>query len=174
MVVPRPLLRLNLTFTAHESSSFKDSANPEMVPFVGITQHGVHIESHTVVPDGDLEAFGVDVQAHSDPSRFRVPLHVAQGLLHNAKQEDLGTREQNLFIAGDAELRLDMILGLIRGEIVSQGREQLHLVVVERAKIEDDLPCFLDGQLQLGFAFAQGGQAGFRIFSNQLQGSDPV
>src|SRR5215210_1910943 len=105
-----PPFGLDLTFTAHESSSFKDSANPEMVPFIRVTQHSVHIEPHTVVPDGDLEAFGVDVQAHSDPSRFRMPLHVTQRLLHNTKEEDLGTREQNLFIAGYAELRLDMVL----------------------------------------------------------------
>src|SRR5206468_12749219 len=151
-----PFLRLDLAFTAHESSPLQDSANPEVIPFVGITQHGVHVKSHTVVPDGDPEAFGIDVQPHGDPSRFRMSLHVAEGFLHNAKQEDLGARKQDLFIAGYAELRLDVILGLVRGVIVGEGGEQLHLVKVKRAEIENDLPRLLDGQFQLGFAFAQG------------------
>src|SRR6267143_3072989 len=149
-----PFLRLDFAFTAHESSPLQDSANPEVIPFVGITQHGVHVESHAVVPDGNSEAFRVDVQPHDYPSRFRVSLHVAESFLHNAKQEDLGARKQDLFIAGYAELCLDIILGLVRGVIVGKGWEQLHLVVVERAEIEDDLPRLLDGQLQLGFAFA--------------------
>ena len=91
-----PFLRLDLTFTSHESSPLQDSANPEVIPLVGITQHGVHIESHAVVPDGNTKELGVDVQPHGDSSRFRVFLHVAEGFLHNAKQEDLGTREQDL------------------------------------------------------------------------------
>jgi hypothetical protein len=99
IVVPRPffratpLLRLDLAFTAHKSSPLQDSANPEVIPFVRIAQHGIHVESHAVVSDGDPKAFGVDVQPHGDPSRFCVPLHIAESLLHNAKQEDLGTRK---------------------------------------------------------------------------------
>src|SRR6185295_10028269 len=88
-----PFLRLDLAFTAHEPSTLQDSANPEVVPFVGITEHRVHIESHAVVSDGDAEEFGVDIQPHGDASRFRMSLHVAQSFLYYAKQEDLGARE---------------------------------------------------------------------------------
>src|SRR3970040_957028 len=85
-----PFLGLSLAFTTHEPSPFQDSANPEVIPFVGITQHRVHVESHAVVPDGNTEKFGVDVQPYGYQSRFRVFLHVAEGFLHNAKQKDLG------------------------------------------------------------------------------------
>src|SRR4249920_639301 len=99
-----PFLRLDLAFTAHESSPLQDPANPEVIPFVWIAQHSVHVESHAIVPDGDPKAFEVDVQPHGHPSRFCVFLHVAERFLHNAKQEDLGARKQDLFIAGYAEL----------------------------------------------------------------------
>src|SRR6187399_3338260 len=158
-----PFFGLDLAFTAYEPSPLKDSPNSEVIPFIGVAQHGVHVESHAVVHDGDAEKLGVDVQPHGDPGRFRMFLHITEGFLHNAKQKDLRTWEQELFIAGYAKLGLDMILRLVRGQVVSQGREQLHLVIVERAEIEDSLPRFMNGQLQLSFTFAQGGQAGLRI-----------
>src|SRR5262245_14665241 len=85
--------RFDFGFAAHESGSFQNSSNSEMVPFVGITQHCVHIESYAIVPDGNPETFGLDVQPYGDPSRFRVSLHVAEGFLNNTEEENLGPRE---------------------------------------------------------------------------------
>src|SRR5262249_30286162 len=88
-----PLLGLDLPFAAHEPSPLEDSANPEMIPFIGISQHGVHVESHTVVSNGDPQALGVDIKHHGHPRRFRMPLHIAESFLHDPEQEDLGARE---------------------------------------------------------------------------------
>ena len=78
---------------------------------------------------------------------------VAQGFLHDAKQENLGAWKQNLFIARYEKLGLDVVLGLERVEIVRESGNQLHLVVLERTEIENDLPRFLDRQFQLRLCF---------------------
>ena len=65
---------------------------------------------------------------------------------------------------------LNLVLSLVRFEIVGQRGNQLHLVIVEWAQVENHLPGFLDCQFQLGFRFADRGQAGLGILAEQFLG----
>src|SRR5207244_12021416 len=40
-----PFLRLDLAFTAHESSTLQDSANHNVTPLVVLTEHGLQVNS---------------------------------------------------------------------------------------------------------------------------------
>ena len=95
-------------------------------------------------------------------------LDVAQSFLDNPEQENLCSGKENLFVPGDGEVRFDAGLSFLGLEVVGQCGNQLHLVVMERSQIEDDLPGFLDGQFQLRLAFFDRGKARFRVFAHEL------
>src|SRR5215510_497362 len=50
-------LRLDSSVTADKPGPLDDGANAEVVPFLGITQHGFHVEPDARVTDRDSQVF---------------------------------------------------------------------------------------------------------------------
>ena len=95
-------------------------------------------------------------------------LHVAERLLNDPEQEDLGFRRQRRLVARAGKLRPDVRLGFVRLEKGFQRRNQVHRLKIQRAQVEDHLPRLLDGHLELGLGVAQQLKTPRRVRKDEL------
>src|SRR6185312_8618060 len=151
-----PRFGLDVTLAAHQASSFQDTLDAEMIPLFRITQNGFQIEADSIVGNSHAQQIHIDVQFDRDSVGFGMLFNVAQGFLNDSKQKDFRSWKENLFIPRDRKLRGNVGLSLVRLEVIGEGRDQFHLVVVQGSQIKDDLAGFLYGQLQLSLGLLEG------------------
>src|SRR4029078_6646075 len=133
-----------------------------------VVKHLLHVESDTVIRDGDPESFQADCQLDRYTIRFGMLDDVAQGLLDDAEEEDFGSRKENLFVPGYGEVSLNMVLRFVRFEVDLERGNKLLLVGLQRTEIENHLTRFMNRNFELLLAFAQRRQAGIGIFADQF------
>src|SRR5688572_14484765 len=155
-----PRFGLDVPFAAHQASSFQDTLDAEMIPLFRVTQNGFQIEADSIVGNNHAQQIHIDVQLDGDSVGFGMLLDVAQGFLNDSKKKDLRPWKENLFIPRYRKFRGNVGLGLVRLETIRQGGNQFHLIVMQRAQVENHLPGFLDGQFQLRLGLLDGGQTG--------------
>src|SRR2546423_1281803 len=108
-----PLPRLHAGRSPDQASPLVNPFQAKRLPFGRVLRHGLHIETDPVVLDRALDPAFRDGQGDRGPVRLGVLLDVAERLLHDPEQHDLGCRRHRRFAARPHQLGPDVRLRLI-------------------------------------------------------------